>query len=409
ANKVLSSSGHRLDAATERHFSNRFAHDFSRVRIHSGPDAALAADSVRAAAFTAGEHIVFGGGRYQPHREEGRRLLAHELAHVAQHTGPAFEAPREIASDDDPAEREAERLAALSAGPLPVRTAARPGALYRQAEAAACSLDPGLPSQAGEVIDKAKERLDTLSSFTAADPTSDQRIALRGLSRHFALAAADVPKHLPRIRERVGAISSTAASIRGGNMRCAAPDDGFCAIADAYVQRDSLGSPTMTFCPSFLAKGTMGQVETFIHEVSHAADPEIKDWVYASQRAYSRLTTDLALRNADSYSYFITEMRETISGETRELPTGEARHPDRFEECGAHQTVLAAALAEAELANYEALRVFSSPDLIQARAERLATFGIVSNDGSGCKVNQALAARYRALFEAADAIFGGSL
>jgi len=37
-----------------------------------------------AKAFAAGEDIVFAPGRYRPHTGEGGRLLAHELAHVAQ-------------------------------------------------------------------------------------------------------------------------------------------------------------------------------------------------------------------------------------------------------------------------------------------------------------------------------------
>jgi hypothetical protein len=39
---------------------------------------------VRALAYTVGPHVVFAPGRYAPGTREGRRLLAHELAHVAQ-------------------------------------------------------------------------------------------------------------------------------------------------------------------------------------------------------------------------------------------------------------------------------------------------------------------------------------
>jgi len=58
--------------------------DFSRVRVHADMQAAEAAEAVNARAFTLGNHIVFGAGKYAPHTVTGRRLLAHELAHVGQ-------------------------------------------------------------------------------------------------------------------------------------------------------------------------------------------------------------------------------------------------------------------------------------------------------------------------------------
>src|SRR5262249_2600511 len=46
-----------------------------------------------ALAFTVGRDIVFGRGQYSPGTFEGRRLIAHELAHVVQQSGGAA-APR---------------------------------------------------------------------------------------------------------------------------------------------------------------------------------------------------------------------------------------------------------------------------------------------------------------------------
>jgi hypothetical protein len=59
-------------------------HDFSQVRVHTGPDAAESARAVGAAAFTVGQHIVFGSGAYAPATEKGRELLRHELTHTIQ-------------------------------------------------------------------------------------------------------------------------------------------------------------------------------------------------------------------------------------------------------------------------------------------------------------------------------------
>lgn len=76
----------------------RASADFSGVMIHRGTRAAEAARVVGARAFTVENHIVFGAGEYQPHSFSGRRLLAHELAHVVQQTGPAIR--RKVTADD---------------------------------------------------------------------------------------------------------------------------------------------------------------------------------------------------------------------------------------------------------------------------------------------------------------------
>ena len=62
----------------------RFGHDFSQVRVHSGGAAEQSARDVNANAYTVGHNIVFGAGQFAPETHEGRRLLAHELTHVAQ-------------------------------------------------------------------------------------------------------------------------------------------------------------------------------------------------------------------------------------------------------------------------------------------------------------------------------------
>ncbi len=58
--------------------------DFSRVRVHANARAAEAAQSLGARAFTYGRDIFFAQGEYAPQTAGGRKLLAHELAHVAQ-------------------------------------------------------------------------------------------------------------------------------------------------------------------------------------------------------------------------------------------------------------------------------------------------------------------------------------
>ena len=58
--------------------------DFSSVRIHTDPQGAASAPAIGAAAYTAGEHVVFAPTTYSPLTAGGRRLIAHELSHVLQ-------------------------------------------------------------------------------------------------------------------------------------------------------------------------------------------------------------------------------------------------------------------------------------------------------------------------------------
>jgi hypothetical protein len=81
---VLGSSGQPLDAATRSFFEPKFGRDFSRVRVHTGSAAGHSAAGIHALAYTSGDHIVFGASQFNPSTATGQRLLAHELAHVAQ-------------------------------------------------------------------------------------------------------------------------------------------------------------------------------------------------------------------------------------------------------------------------------------------------------------------------------------
>ena len=120
--RVLASSGRPLETALRQDMEQRFGYDFSQVRVHTGMAAELSAREVNANAYTVGYHVAFGTGRYSPQTEAGSRLLAHELAHVAQHRrGPAaVHAQRAVSEPGDPAEREADAAADLAMRGLPV-------------------------------------------------------------------------------------------------------------------------------------------------------------------------------------------------------------------------------------------------------------------------------------------------
>ncbi len=110
--EVLGSPGQPLDGQIRAAMEPRFGHDFSQVRVHTGPRAAESARAVNALAYTVGQSVVFGGGQYAPGTRAGRWLLAHELAHTVQQEGrcPSGEA-LPVSSGADPSEREADAVA----------------------------------------------------------------------------------------------------------------------------------------------------------------------------------------------------------------------------------------------------------------------------------------------------------
>ena len=86
---VLRAPGRPLDGETRDFMEARFGYDLSDVRVHTNQKAAASARALDAAAYTVGRDVVFGSDRYAPGTDEGRRLLAHELAHTVQQSGVA--------------------------------------------------------------------------------------------------------------------------------------------------------------------------------------------------------------------------------------------------------------------------------------------------------------------------------
>lgn len=83
-NKVQNqkSGGENLPDQLREEMESKLGADFSGVKIHNTTnDHALAAEA-GAQAFTQGQDIVFGKGKYNPDSLTGKKLLSHELVHV---------------------------------------------------------------------------------------------------------------------------------------------------------------------------------------------------------------------------------------------------------------------------------------------------------------------------------------
>ncbi|MFT4156074.1 DUF4157 domain-containing protein [Parafilimonas sp.] len=81
---TLNGKGKSLTQSERSFFEPRMGYDFSNVQLHTNAEANQSAKDINALAYTHGNHIVFGSGRYQPGTESGKRLMAHELTHVVQ-------------------------------------------------------------------------------------------------------------------------------------------------------------------------------------------------------------------------------------------------------------------------------------------------------------------------------------
>ena len=89
-------AGQALPTETRSRMEHGFGRDFSDVRVHDDTRAARLSQGINARAFTTGSDIFFARGAYAPGTSTGDRLLAHELAHVAQQTGPGQLQPKRI-------------------------------------------------------------------------------------------------------------------------------------------------------------------------------------------------------------------------------------------------------------------------------------------------------------------------
>ena len=130
----LEGAGQPLERPVLKEMEARFSEDFSDVRIHTDLSAARSARTMRSNAFTLGRNVVFGAGKYAPEHTQGKRLLAHELAHVLQQRrGGGLTGYRSPALGETEADRVAdsalagESLPKLTPTPLGIQCQGRPG------------------------------------------------------------------------------------------------------------------------------------------------------------------------------------------------------------------------------------------------------------------------------------------
>jgi hypothetical protein len=178
--EVLGSPGQALDARARADLEPRFGRDFSDVRVHTDARARESASSVNARAYAVGRDIVFGAGGYAPASAEGRRLLAHELAHVVQQGGRALMpmAQLEVGAADSSDEREADRMADAATSGRPVPPASfSAGATLRRDDSGAVRAEEGKPNPRERLKLDYKKAEQANKAHAKAGPSWESKLA----------------------------------------------------------------------------------------------------------------------------------------------------------------------------------------------------------------------------------------
>ena len=133
--QVPNGGGQPLESQTRGYMERLFGQDFSKVTVHTDSQAEESASQVNAKAYTLGNSIVFGRGRYAPQTGDGKHLLAHELAHVVQQSrGGAVASPAETNHLESAADQAATTATSGSSGTITVLGASAPGIMREPLE-----------------------------------------------------------------------------------------------------------------------------------------------------------------------------------------------------------------------------------------------------------------------------------
>jgi hypothetical protein len=172
---VVSSMGSPLEPGVRREMEAAVGHDFGDVEVHTDSRAADSARSVQAHAYTVGNHVVFGEGRFRPETDEGRHTLAHELTHVVQQRqGPVDGTPAaggiRVSDPSDRFEREAEVNAARVTAGGGVGNEATPPTAAAPVPRAADATAPAEPPVQRQAADEEQEEEEAPAAVAEAPP-----------------------------------------------------------------------------------------------------------------------------------------------------------------------------------------------------------------------------------------------
>jgi len=174
---AFAGGGRPLSRDLRAYFEPRLGADLGAVRVHDDTHAATTARNIAANAFTAGNDIGFAEGQFAPETPQGRKLLAHELVHVAQQSRGAPEV--KVRRQPNPA------------GPTPGSAPAPvPGSTPQPPDTVPPAADP----KTRDLINKAIASGDLADVVAISDITGatfDERIRLIAILNNSGLASEE--------------------------------------------------------------------------------------------------------------------------------------------------------------------------------------------------------------------------
>jgi hypothetical protein len=179
------SQGRPLESGLREEMESGFGADFSGVRVHTGSEGQRAARALNATAATYGGDIVFARGAYNPSSADGRRLVAHELAHVVQQSDGRGPAPSPHPNGPTETDAASAASAVVAGGRASVHTRTAPS-IARQAAA---------PAKTPNVV--GRDEAETLQNALAVLDSIKQvgsnayEVTLDGQTRHLTQADVD--------------------------------------------------------------------------------------------------------------------------------------------------------------------------------------------------------------------------
>lgn len=269
--------GSTLPGATRSFMESRFGADFSGVRVHTDNEAHHLSRDLNAQAFTIGNNIYFGAGKYSPETTSGQHLLAHELTHVVQQTGSQPTA---------------------SNGPVIRRLGANPSCTAAQA---------GVIHQS--IYDARGWVLNALPKLEATPPSA---AVLSSLRRNFG-PTYGVAANISLIAGRIRTAYSEMATIP---YACADATDATCASAPCGYTPVAGGHSAVICSNASLGAGTdhIYQTGCVLHESFHSAFAAFTVDHYSGWHGHSGSSADYPgsgkdpLVNADSYTSLVIDL-----------------------------------------------------------------------------------------------------
>jgi hypothetical protein len=286
--EAIASSGEPLTPELRLDMEQRFGHDFSKVRVHTDSAGQRSAQDVNADAYTAGQHVAFAPGHYAPETPTGRRLLAHELAHVVQQSGAQRSTTGMTVQHQSPGQGQGGNAQKI--------------------------VPPVTPSPAQQkMIDAARA--------AAAIRTQRAMFKTRGIegAQNFQEARRLAQIKFDWADPNMEQIAEVLAGMGGGlvtvDIKVAGANDPACGARSGYVRAHH---QPIVLCPAFFSNpaDNEGRIRTLIHEMAHVKGIGKAD---AGEQYFPVFDCDSkgAFESADSWAHYV----HCLSGQKPDQPT----------------------------------------------------------------------------------------